>query len=222
MPDRSEAYMGVMVDDLVNKGVTEPYRMFTSRAEFRLQLREDNAELRLGEVAIRLGLYTEEQKQRYRAHAGHLQQGIEEARTTFLGTGSAWRERLDQAGLPVPQQAMAFTSYCHRRDVESEDALALLPSASKMDKRERFSLKAFIHYEGYLDKQEQEVDRFRKLEAQAIPDDFDFTIVHGLSNECTQRLQSGRPLSLGQAARMSGITPAAISALMIHLAQAKA
>lgn len=163
VPDRSEAYMGVMVDDLVNKGVTEPYRMFTSRAEFRLQLREDNAELRLGEIAIRLGLYTEGQKQRYREHTEHLQQGIKEALATFLGTGREWRERLDQAGLPVPQQGMAFAAYCHRSDVESENALVLLPSASEMDRRERASLKAFIHYEGYLDKQDQEIDRFRSL-----------------------------------------------------------
>lgn len=221
VPDRSEAYMGVMVDDLVNKGVTEPYRMFTSRAEFRLQLREDNAEIRLGETAVRLGLYTEERERQYRDHARCLQQGTEEARTTFIGTGREWRARLDQAGLPVPQQGMAFTAYCHRSDVESEDALVLLSSASEMNRRERASLKAFIHYEGYLDKQKLEIDRFRKLEAQEIPEGFDFTIVHGLSNECRQRLQTGRPISLGQAARMSGITPAAISALMIHLSQAK-
>jgi len=220
VPDRSEAYMGVMIDDLVNKGITEPYRMFTSRAEFRLQLREDNADLRLGATAIRLGLYSSIRRERHEQRVECLERGIEEAHSVMIGTGSAWREKLGVRALPVPQQSMGFAAYCHRQDVDVEAALALLDSVTMLNDRDRASLKAFIHYEGYLDKQELEVERFKQLEAELIPDGFEYHAVKGLSNECCQKLQESRPLSLGQAARISGVTPAAITALMIHLKRA--
>jgi len=217
IPNRSEAYMGVMVDDLVNKGVTEPYRMFTSRAEFRLQLREDNADLRLGETAIHLGLYGEERSERHQKHAELMRRGVEEVRSTVVGTGRGWRDRIESLELAMPKQGMDFAAYCHRQDVDSEGAIQLLSVAPELSVRDRASLKAFIHYEGYLDKQALEVERFRQLEGQAIPSDFDYSGVTGLSNECRQRLQSGLPGNLGQAARMSGVTPAAITSLMIHI-----
>ncbi|MFC1626104.1 tRNA uridine-5-carboxymethylaminomethyl(34) synthesis enzyme MnmG [Pseudomonadota bacterium] len=217
IPNRSEAYMGVMVDDLVNKGVTEPYRMFTSRAEFRLQLREDNADLRLGETAIHLGLYGTERSKQLQRHVELMRRGVEEVRSTVVGTGRGWRDRIELLGLAMPKQGMDFAAYCHRQDVDLEGALQLLSVAPELSVRDRGSLKAFIHYEGYLDKQALEVERFRQLEAQAIPSDFDYSDVTGLSNECRQRLQSGLPGNLGQAARMSGVTPAAITSLMIHI-----
>jgi len=219
VPDRSEAYMGVMVDDLVNKGVSEPYRMFTSRAEFRLHLREDNADLRLGEAAVRLGLYSDVRKKSYELRAARLAKSVAESRATLIGMGKAWREKLDVCALPLPQQSMSFAAYCHRQDVDVEDALVLLSSAEALSDRDRASLKAFIHYEGYLDKQELEIERFKQHEMQLIPNGFDYTAVSGLSHECRQKLDLGKPLNLGQAARMSGITPAAITALIIHLKQ---
>ncbi len=219
IPTRSEAYMGVMVDDLVNKGVSEPYRMFTSRAEFRLRLREDNADLRLGPTAIQLGLYDSKRFRVYEARRDRLDVCMEEVRTTLLGTGKAAHEMLQAADLPTPQQSMGFAAYCHRQDVDVEKALLLLGSTEGLNQRDMASLKAFIHYEGYLDKQELEVERFKQLEAQKIPDDIDYTAVCGLSHECAQKLHEGRPASIGQAARMSGITPAAVTSLMIHLKQ---
>ncbi|HKI59777.1 MAG TPA: FAD-dependent oxidoreductase, partial [Mariprofundaceae bacterium] len=221
VPGRSEAYIGVMVDDLVNKGVSEPYRMFTSRAEFRLQLREDNADIRLGESAIRLGLYSEGRKESYQQRLAVVQKGIQAARSTMLGTGRAWRERFEEAGLPVPQQSMLFAAYCHRQDVDVDAALSLLDLPDALQGRDRASLKAFIHYEGYLDKQDLEVERFKQLEAELIPGDFDYQSVHGLSHECCQKLQESKPLSLGQAARVPGVTPAAMTALMIRLHQVR-
>lgn len=221
VPNRSEAYIGVMVDDLVNKGISEPYRMFTSRAEFRLQLREDNADIRLGESAVRLGLYGDRRKATYQHRLESLNNAIEEAKTTMLGTGRAWRERFEEAELPVPQQSMLFAAYCHRQDVDVDHALSLLDACKDLGGRERASLKAFIHYEGYLDKQDIEVERFKQMEAELIPGDFDYRLVQGLSHECCQKLQENRPLSLGQAARISGVTPAAVTALMIRLHQVR-
>ena len=221
VPNRSEAYMGVMVDDLVNKGISEPYRMFTSRAEFRLQLREDNADIRLGESAIHLGLYSEVRKISFEHRLEALNRAIEEAKATMLGTGKVWRERFEGAGLPVPQQSMLFAAYCHRQDVDVDAALNLLGSCKDLAGRERASLKAFIHYEGYLDKQDLEVERFKQMEAELIPGNFDYQSVQGLSHECCQKLQESRPLSLGQAARVSGVTPAAMTALMIRLHQVR-
>ncbi|MDT8375723.1 MAG: tRNA uridine-5-carboxymethylaminomethyl(34) synthesis enzyme MnmG [Mariprofundaceae bacterium] len=221
IPDRSEAYMGVMVDDLVNKGVTEPYRMFTSRAEFRLQLREDNAELRLGETALRLGLYGKERAVSYTKRAELVNRGIEEVRATVVGTGKGWQKRIEALGLTMPRQGMGFSAYCHRQDVDVESALHLLSVTPELNGRDRASLKAFIHYEGYLDQQALEIERFRQLEVRSIPPDFDYNSVAGLSHECRQRLLSGRPGNLGQAARMPGITPAAVTSLMIQLSQSK-
>ena len=217
VPDRADAYLGVMVDDLVTKGVQEPYRMFTSRAEFRLQLREDNADIRLGETAMRLGLYDEKRRQTFEARRDWLEGVAREAHGTTVGTGQLWRRRLDGLGLPAPTQAMGFTAYCHRDDVDPAVAVQLLNAAGQIRKRDLQSLLAIIHYDGYLDKQEQEVKRFRQLEVLQIPRDFNYSEVKGLSVECNQRLSRARPATLGQASRLSGITPAALTALMMHL-----
>ncbi len=220
VPDRAQAYLGVMVDDLVRKGVSEPYRMFTARAEFRLRLREDNADLRLGETAIRLGLYDEARTRAFEARRARLEAAEVELRETVVGHGRAWRERLERLGLPTPAQGVSLASYAHRQDVPLEKALALLETAQGLDARDRASLMAMAHYEGYLQKQEQEVARFRQLESQRIPDGLDYDAVRGLSTECRQKLREARPRNLGQAARISGVTPAAITCLMMHLRNA--
>jgi len=222
VPDRSEAYLGVMVDDLVTKGITEPYRMFTSRAEFRLQLREDNADLRLGDMAIQLGLYDNERKRTFELRRSKLDRGLELARETIVGTGKVWAERLSELNLPAPAQAMNISSYAHRSDVDPINAMALLNMDGKLNTRDMKSLLALVHYDGYLDKQLFEIERFRKMEAECIPASFDYSQVKGLSIECKQRLASIQPATLGQASRISGITPASLTTLMLYLRKADA
>jgi len=220
VPDRAEAYVGVMVDDLVCKGVLEPYRMFTSRAEFRLHLREDNADLRLAPAAIELGLYDAARIARFERRQARMQQAIGRIDETMIGVGRAWRERLQALNLPMPAQAMPFVAYCHRTDVSLEQALRLIDGIDDLDELDRLSIRAHVHYAGYLDKQRDEIERFRRLERRRIPDDFDYGRVQGLSHECRQRLMQARPATLGQAARLSGVTPAAVSALIMHLRDA--
>jgi tRNA uridine 5-carboxymethylaminomethyl modification enzyme len=217
VPDRSEAYAGVMVDDLVNKGISEPYRMFTARAEFRLQLREDNADLRLATQAIRLGLYDDERKRRFESRLLRMNMAQAEVSNLWIGHGQVWKQRLEEVGLPVPESTMSFSAYSHRQDVDVNLALGLLSSAEVLGERDKASLKAAIHYDGYLQKQNAEVARFQQLERRLIPEGLDYNAVSGLSMECRQRLQKMRPKNLGQAARLSGITPAAITSLMMHL-----
>ncbi len=217
VPDRSEAYLGVMADDLVSKGVTEPYRMFTSRAEFRLQLREDNADLRLGDAAIRLGLYSQSRCDSYETRRQRLERGVLASQNTVVGTGKAWKDRLGSLSLPVPSQPMNIASYAHRSDVQPGEALKLLADFDSFDARDFKSLLALVHYDGYLDKQQMEVDRFQRFEKQFIPDAFDYAAVKGLSIECCQKLVQAKPRTLGHASRISGITPAAITSLMLYL-----
>jgi len=217
VPDRSEAYLGVMADDLVTKGVTEPYRMFTSRAEFRLQLREDNAALRLGDAAIRLGLYDDDRILAHRMRQEKITSAMLDARNTTIGTGSVWKESLDALNLPLPASAMNVVAYAHRADVEPMKVLKLIDACENMNARDVKTLLSLIHYDGYLDKQQLEVDRFRLLEGKRIPDGLDYALVKGLSIECCQRLTKTKPRTLGQASRMTGITPAAMSSLMLYL-----
>jgi len=220
VPDRSEAYLGVMVDDLVCKGVQEPYRMFTSRAEFRLQLREENADLRLGEMAIKLGLYNEARTQAFHRRNEQLDRLMGTAHKMTIGSGGEWSGRLQAHGLPAISQGMSFSAYCHRDDVNAQTALALLlDPAEELNSRDSHSLSAMIHYDGYLDKQDVEILRFKQMEARKIPDGFDYSAVSGLSTECRQRLSFAKPATIGHAARLTGVTPAALTCLVMHMRQ---
>jgi len=217
VPARSKAYIGVMVDDLVSKGVMEPYRMFTSRAEFRLHLRQDNADLRLGEDAIALGLYSSERIESFSHRKDVVSSFYDIAKDTCVGMGVGWSDRLTEWGLPRPGQSMPITSYCHRSDVDVNQVIRMLTAGDEVCDRDKASLYSMIHYEGYLDKQLQDIERFEKMESQLIPDGFDYYQVPGLSIECRQRLSKACPASLGHASRLSGVTPAALTSLVMFL-----
>jgi len=219
VPDRAEAYMGVMIDDLVCRGVTEPYRMFTARAEFRLQLREDNADLRLGHHAIRMGLYDSSRKREFEARADRLDAACKQASSMRIGCGQKWSNTLKALELPALNKDMAFMPFAHRQDVDLEKALNLLSLPEGMTSRDKASLMAYVHYDGYLEKEKMATAQFRQMESQAIPDDINYAAIRGLSTECRQRLVASRPRSLGQAARLSGVTPAALTSLMLYLRQ---
>lgn len=221
VPDRSDAYIGVMIDDLVNKGVSEPYRMFTSRAEFRLCLREDNALSRLTPHAERLGLLTDEESNLRQNTLSTINATIQEARELMIGSGTVWHKRLNELSLPVTNKGMKFMDYCHRADVSTVEAMRLLENAKNLDLHQRSSCNAEIHYHGYIEKQHLEIQRFRNFESLQIPEDFDYDTVHGLSNECRQKLQAALPSNLGHAGRISGVTPAAITALVLQLKSKK-
>jgi len=217
VPNRSEAYLGVMVDDLVTKGVTEPYRMFTSRAEFRLQLREDNADLRLGDTAIKLGLYSDERMSEFELRQSRVNSVFAMAKNSMVGTSRSWRDRLNSIDLPVPSRSMDLIAYTHRNDVQPLQALRLLDICQDFEAKDQRSLLALMHYEGYLDKQMIEVERFKKMEQRQIPRSLDYSEVHGLSTECRQLLSKVQPGTLGQASRISGMTPSAVTCLMLFL-----
>ena len=205
VPQRAEAYLGVLIDDLVTRGVTEPYRMFTSRAEHRLLLREDNADLRLTPVARELGLVDDERWAFFEA----------KRRATDAEVARLERTRV---------RAVSAMELLRRPEVSYEGLLAQigLPAADAYDD-ERIAREVALQvtvrakYAGYIERQHAEVERQRAHETAALPADLDYLAIGGLSNEARQRLAEVRPATLGQAARVPGITPAAISILMIHL-----
>ncbi|MEI8176274.1 MAG: tRNA uridine-5-carboxymethylaminomethyl(34) synthesis enzyme MnmG [Candidatus Omnitrophota bacterium] len=199
--DRSQAYIGILIDDLVTKGTHEPYRMFTSRAEYRLILREDNADIRLARFGYQLGLVSSKEYERVR----------EKERLVTDEIGRLKKERIDKV-LRRPE-----STYLH-----CVGAFGGVP-ASAHNGDERLirevieQVETEIKYEGFIERQLRDVQRFKKLEHIRVPGDYDYNGVHGLSNEVREKLSKIRPSSLGQASRISGITPVAISILMMHL-----
>ena len=222
--DRSQAYLGVLVDDLVTKGVTEPYRMFTSRAEYRLSLREDNADLRLTEIGRTLGLVDDARWDAFcrkrDAVAAEIQR-LGETRVNPAVLDAHARERLSLQRL---DRHPSLLDLLRRPDVEydvlmtlrdEQGALLAGPGLEDPVQAEQVDIQA--KYAGYVDRQRDEIERQKAQADQAVPDDFDYAGVAGLSTEVRQRLAAARPATVGQAARISGVTPAAVSLLLVHL-----
>ena len=210
--DRADGYLGVMVDDLVTHGVTEPYRMFTSRAEYRLSLRADNADLRLTARGMAWGCVGPARQVAFTALRDELDRVRARAESEHARAGELMRAGLNAAD-GQPRSAFEVLGMVERID----DALGLFPWLAEGSPRVLALLQADARYAGYLQRQEAEIRAFRRFEAVALDPDLDYAAVGGLSNEVRSRLAAARPTSLGAAARLEGITPAAIAALGVHV-----
>jgi tRNA uridine 5-carboxymethylaminomethyl modification enzyme len=215
--DRSQAYMAVMVDDLVTRGTNEPYRMFTSRAEYRLLLREDNADIRLLKKGYELGLHSRSAYQELLERCGAASAELERMRRTFLRPSEELNTFLAGKGLSPLQEPNRLDKLLKRPEITYADIEALSPPDVPLCELVKEQVEVECKYEGYLSRQETEVKKFKQLEQMVIPALFSYDEVPGLSAELRQKLGTIRPLSLGQASRISGITPAALSVLMIYL-----
>ncbi|SMC19594.1 tRNA uridine 5-carboxymethylaminomethyl modification enzyme [Desulfacinum hydrothermale DSM 13146] len=215
--DRSQAYMAVMVDDLVTRGTNEPYRIFTSRAEYRLLLREDNADLRLLEKGFELGLHSRDVYKELKERRAAIRAELERLKTTRLRPGPSVNAYLSGRGSAPLDEAVCLDRLLKRPELTYQDIEHLAPPPSALSHRVREQVEIECKYEGYLRRQQQEAERFKNLENTRIPEDFSYDQVPGLSNEVRQKLSSVRPLSLGQALRIPGMTPAALSILLVYL-----
>ncbi|RWX42954.1 tRNA uridine 5-carboxymethylaminomethyl modification enzyme [Candidatus Electrothrix aarhusensis] len=221
--DRSQAYIGVLIDDLVTLGTKEPYRLFTSRAEYRLLLREDNADLRLREIGFQLGLVDEKTYQSFLLKKEAIEQGCARLDTIRLKPVSAVNEGLSALGSTPLTQAMTLTELLRRPELRLKELTPLVAeqipefSFSEEEIRCQGEVELQIKYAGYIKRQQEQVDRFKKLERTKLPEDMQYKGMPGLSHEVVEKLNLIRPLSLGQASRISGVTPAAVSVLQVHL-----
>ena len=211
---RSESYIGVMIDDLITRGVTEPYRMFTSRAEFRLSLRADNADQRLTNKAIALGCVGETRKTAFTAKMERLTKS-----RALLDAQNFTPNQLSDLGLKVRQDGSRRTGYqlLAFPDVDFNMILPLNPDFAQIDAETRAQLEKDAIYANYIDRQARDVEMMRRDEAHEIPAEFDYEAIHSLSNEMKSKLSAARPVNLAQAGRIDGMTPAALTLLLSHL-----
>ena len=217
-PRRDEAYLGVLVDDLITMGATEPYRMFTSRAEYRLMLREDNADLRLTEHANRMGLVGEKRWRLFNEKRDAIEKESNRLANIWIGSKSFPNEVIEKLLGQKIRKDINLLELLKRPDFSHHDILQLPNIGSKdIDPKVAEQVEVSAKYSGYIKRQEEEVERNRQYEETAMPVDFDYTKVKGLSSEVIEKLSKHRPVNLGQASRIQGITPPAISLLRIHL-----
>lgn len=215
-PRRDEAYIGVLVDDLISMGTREPYRMFTSRAEYRLLLREDNADLRLTEIGRNLGLVDDHRWRAFSEKREAITLEQQRLKETWIQAGSKEAQLLsDKLKSPLSRE-YSLHDLLKRPELGYED-LADLKGTSAVDQQVREQVEIHAKYAGYIDRQQEEILRVRHHENTVIPGDFDYTVVEGLSNEVKQKLLEARPETLARASRIQGVTPAAVSLLLIYL-----
>ena len=215
---RNEAYIGVLIDDLVLKGTNEPYRIMTSRAEYRILLRQDNADVRLTEKGYRAGLVTEERYQRYLAKRERVSAETERLRTTELLPGQL-DDFFAKHGMPPAKNKYTLAELIKRPGLSYAAIAELDPDRPSLSDHEIAQAEVEIKYEGYIDKQLRQIERFRKLEERELPEDADYGSITGLRIEAAQKLAAIRPATLGMASRISGVSPADIQVLLIWLEQ---
>jgi tRNA uridine 5-carboxymethylaminomethyl modification enzyme len=215
--DRSQAYMGVMVDDLVMRGTREPYRMFTSRAEYRLMLREDNVDLRLMAIGHDLGLIGEDTLQEVNERKQLIEKEIHRIRSVVVKPDEVVNGYLAARNTPPLSNGVFLDQMLKRAEMDYGVVNAFSKSPWAISEKVARQVEIEVKYEGYINRQLREIEKYQHLERIKIPETFDYSRVHGLSNELKEKLAALRPTSLGQASRIEGITPAALSVLMISL-----
>jgi tRNA uridine 5-carboxymethylaminomethyl modification enzyme len=218
---RSQAYIGVLLDDLVTKGTGEPYRMFTSRAEYRLLLREDNADFRLRDIGHGLGLVPDGIYREFCKKRAQVEQLLFQLNDFKLKPESSVIERLKELASPAIRNITSLEQLLRRNEILFEHLKVFDPGLDAIDARIAEEVETRIKYEGYIERQNRQVIRLKRMEDVRVPDGIDYETVYGLSTEVREKLSRVRPVSLGQASRISGMTPAALMAIQVHLKRVK-
>ena len=216
---RDEAYIGVLIDDLVTKGTTEPYRLLTSRAEYRLLLRHDNADLRLTEKGYEIGLISEERYKAFKEKERHIHEELERLQTTTVKPSEEVNAALEAVGSTPIKEPLRAYALLKRPEVPYETIRAIAPSDVEVSEEVGEQVEIATKYEGYIKKSLQHVEKMRRMEDKRIPADIDWDAVSGIATEARAMLKEVQPLSLAQASRISGVNPADISILMVYLEQ---
>ena len=215
--DRSESYIGVLIDDLVTKENHEPYRMMTSRAEYRLLLRQDNADLRLRKYGYRVGLISEEQYAALKQKEEQIQEEIERVENTYVGTSSNINELLEEYGSTLLSGGSSLAELIRRPELNYKMLAEVDPKRPKLPEDVQEQVNINIKYDGYIKRQMKQVEQFKKMEEKKIPENINYDEIQSLRIEAKQKLNLYRPINIGQASRISGVSPADISVLLVYL-----
>lgn len=218
---RSDAYIGVLIDDLVTKGTNEPYRLLTSRAEYRLLLRHDNADLRLTELGYQMGLISEERYQKFIQKKKDIEEEINRLKGIIIKPNEKTQSLIREIGGSELKDGVRASDFLRRPEVNYNHIKTLVPPEKEYSKEVEEQVEIQIKYEGYIEKSLQQVERLKKMEDKKIPENIDYDAINGLANEAKQKLKEIRPLSIAQASRISGVNPADISILLVYLEQGK-
>lgn len=219
--DRSEGYIGVLIDDLVTKGTKEPYRMLTSRAEYRLLLRQDNADLRLTEKGYKAGLISEGRYQKFIAKREAIDTELERLKNVYVGTSQKVQDILAAKGSTPLRSGIALAELLKRPELDYNEFAEVDETRPNLSQEIIEQVLIELKYEGYISRQLKQVEQFKKLEKKGIPADINYDDVYSLRLEAKQKLEAVRPISIGQASRISGVSPADISVLLVYLEQRK-
>ena len=219
--DRSQAYIGVLIDDLITKETMEPYRMMTSRAEYRLLLRQDNADLRLTKIGYKIGLIDEERYQALLKKEESIEKEIKRLEKTVIGANSKVQELLKSLNSTPLTTAATLAELIRRPELNYELLESIDPERKDLPKDVIEQININIKYEGYILRQQRQVEQFKKMENKKIPEDIDYSKISGLRIEARQKLEKFKPISIGQASRISGVSPADISVLLVYMMQHK-
>ncbi len=215
--DRTQGYIGVLIDDIVTKGTNEPYRMMTSRAEYRLLLRQDNADLRLTEIGHEIGLISEERYQKFLQKKANIEKEMERLRKTIVKPSEKVNKFLEEKGTTPLSTGSKLSELLKRTEIRYKDLAQIDENMPELSAQEKEEVEIQIKYEGYIKMEEEQVAKFKKMESKTLSEDIIYQDIKGLSLEARQKLDRIKPLSIGQASRISGVSPADINVLLIYL-----